>query len=393
MSERRLFIRTTQSSSGYRIPLFLLVGAMALSPPVTRAQESCDLADAFPTPARFLEPENPDDPAYETYREGYNLILEENWEAARKKLQQVIAKYPKSSFVDDAEYWIAYSFRETSRSKATELYRQFLERYPRSSYYDDAVAELNQLQLQAALARLPHTPRSPDAQLEFRVQTKMPEELRRLEQQLQQLHSVTRRQMDRTFVLPSFRGDSLIELKIPVLRYSFGPQNLDPHLRVRVDALRALSEAHDDARTFHTLREVAVDQQQPLPLRQTAMESLTGFTKFDVGSVYFEIARRDTNEELQAASVEYLARSGKDRGKSLEALIELFNAVPPNRTRQLGTTLFAIAEIGDDRATDFLIRVARGHQNFEMRSDAVYYLGNIGSDRARKALQEILMDR
>jgi hypothetical protein len=391
MIEHPLFGQVMRNSAGALGVVLLVVGTSLLCSPAVFAQGTTLVAAASPAPE--FAPENPDDPAYTAYRQGYNLILEEKWEAARKKLLQVIEKYPQSSYVDDAQYWIAYSYRGTSRPKAISLYRLFLEHYAGSSYYDDAVADLNQLQLQEALANLPQPPGAPDTHLEFMVQTRMPEEMRRLEHQVQQLQTVSRRKFERRIVVPSFKGDSLIEINMPALRFSFGMENIPPKLRVRVDALRALSEAREDPKTFHTLRAVAIDQRQPIPLRETAMESLTGFTKFDVGAVYIEIALKDTNEEVQAASVEYLARAGRDKGKSLESLIELFNTMPPVRTRQLGTTLFAIAEIGDERATDFLIRVAHSHQNYELRSDAVYYLGNLGTEKARQALQQILMDR
>ncbi|MER3523613.1 MAG: hypothetical protein C4326_05965 [Ignavibacteria bacterium] len=52
--------------------------------------------------------------------------------------------------------------------------------------------------------------------------------------------------------------------------------------------------------------------------------------------------------------------------------------------------MYAIAEIGNEKAVDFLASVARTHERVELRSDAVYYLGSIGSEKSRAALLRIL---
>jgi HEAT repeat protein len=56
----------------------------------------------------------------------------------------------------------------------------------------------------------------------------------------------------------------------------------------------------------------------------------------------------------------------------------------------LSTTLYALAVIGDDRAIDFVAQVARSSKNRPLRDDAIFYLGNIGTDRARQALLKIV---
>lgn len=55
--------------------------------------------------------------------------------------------------------------------------------------------------------------------------------------------------------------------------------------------------------------------------------------------------------------------------------------------------LNAIGEIGNDKAVDMLTRIARTKGEYGLRSEAVFFLGNIGSERARSALYEILKGR
>ena len=49
--------------------------------------------------------------------------------------------------------------------------------------------------------------------------------------------------------------------------------------------------------------------------------------------------------------------------------------------------------MGNDKAVDFLKNVAMSDEDFDLRRDAVYYLGNIGGEKARSALYEILKSK
>ena len=102
-------------------------------------------------PAPLLPPEPPDnknEPGYGLYKEGYAFVLDEQWEGALEKFAQMIAKFPKSEYVDDAKYWSAYSLKHFDMKAAIDAYRAFIKKYPKSTYYDDAVADLNDLQVE-----------------------------------------------------------------------------------------------------------------------------------------------------------------------------------------------------------------------------------------------------
>ncbi|MBI3586796.1 MAG: HEAT repeat domain-containing protein [Ignavibacteriales bacterium] len=64
--------------------------------------------------------------------------------------------------------------------------------------------------------------------------------------------------------------------------------------------------------------------------------------------------------------------------------------MPKERTRSLESVIYAVASIGNDQAVDFLGKVAKTSENYDIRRRAVYYLGNIGGDKARAVLLEIL---
>ncbi|MBI4547285.1 MAG: outer membrane protein assembly factor BamD [Ignavibacteriae bacterium] len=371
----------------------------------------------------FESGDKKDDPAYAVYKKGYNLILGEQWEDARKKLAMVVKMYPKSEYVDDAEYWSAYALKHIDRKRAGEAYKKFILRYPNSKYYDDAVADLLSLNRgrnivlgkhegenganvyigdDATIIRVDSSGAAiagPDSAVivtsgdSMKISVKKSkdgysygiaptihgadQQMRLSERMLQrQLHSLGRIRIPRAFAFPhGFPSDE---------------EKLDPETRLKMDALYALGETKEDSISFRTLRDVAVDPTQPRPLRNAAMDALSNFKKFDVLSVFLEIAQKDTSEEIQTAAIDYIGQLTKNKNRSVEALAELFNSIPKYRAEQLATVLSSIAEIGNDKAVDFLAKVAKMHDNYDLRSDAVYYLGNIGSEKARAALYEIL---
>jgi HEAT repeat protein len=117
---------------------------------------------------------------------------------------------------------------------------------------------------------------------------------------------------------------------------------------------------------------------------------LSRFEKFDPLPVFLDVAAKDTSANLQNSAIFFIGQSRRNKDRSMETLIKLFNAVPKTQNEQLGKVLFSIAEVGGDKAVDFLVNVAKTHQNYDLRRNAVFCLGNIGGDKARSALSEIL---
>src|SRR5512140_2807271 len=68
--------------------------------------------------APYAVPEDQDDPAQSLYKQGYNLILDEQWSPARKKFTELLQKHPATKYKDDALYWSAYALMHTDLRKA-----------------------------------------------------------------------------------------------------------------------------------------------------------------------------------------------------------------------------------------------------------------------------------
>jgi tetratricopeptide (TPR) repeat protein len=344
------------------IALFALSRVMAQTPPPSGGHAS---ATANALVARGDQA----DPAFVTYKDGYSLILSEQWSEARAKFRDLLSRYPGSEYADDADYWSAYALMHTNSEKALAAYERFIEQYPHSNYYDDAVADLAQVQ---ATTPPPQAPAAgsigytfsgaPNARLIER-------ELRHMSRNMRRWHSTPG-----TAFVWSEAGED---------------EHIDQDTRLRMEALYALGQHREDDQAFQTLKGIALDSRQSRPLREAALDGLSGFTKHDVLSVYAEIARTDTNTELQAYAIDMIGQA-KDRTKSMTLLIDLFGKLPPGRKPATESVFYSIAEVGNDRAVDFFRNVALTHKDYDLRRDAVYYLGNIGGERARAALYEIL---
>ncbi|HUI11530.1 MAG TPA: outer membrane protein assembly factor BamD [Bacteroidota bacterium] len=331
---------------------------------------------------RVFRGDDRSDPGYALYKEGYALILEEKYTDARKKFQALLAKYPHSSYADDARYWTAYSYRNLDAQKAIAEYERFLRDYPKSQYLDDAVADIAAIRAnRAAAATAPAAAVAPVAPFAavppFAAVAPTPANMENMMRNLRR----QMRQIGRT----GFPG-----MVHPVGTPAPDEEHLDEATRIKMDALYALGETREDDKSFATLRDVALDPKAVHPLREAAMDALSGFTQHDVMSIFVDIVRQDTSADIQGYAIDYIGEHGTDRNQRVSVLASLYGSVPKTRYEQRKEIVYTIASIGNDRAVEFLKGVALRDEDFECRRDAVYYLGSIGGESARAALYDIL---
>ncbi len=511
-------------------------------------------------------PQERRDPGYTLYREGYTLILEERWSEARKKFNELLRRYPRSEYRDDARFWNAYSWKFSDRTKALQEYQRFIQDFPSSNYFDDAVSEYQRLggqsrvtsrggareipeaafriaemekklmeiqeRLSRQLMRFPQPPLPPreeeprsQRKLEtLRALTRSPEDekafavLKETALDTAQLPDVrlaalddarrfrvpgvgeflldvVRNERDLRFRLVALEGlratpaseprfildalrsltlnrgepaelrmsalqvleredreefpgfllqivksDPQSALQIGALQYLsreprgerseatktlqelaldrtrdpavreialFGLRQLDapqvfevlietaktdPQERVRLAAVYSLgTPSHDNTAVINrALEELAADRKQPRLVRQTALAQLARSGSPPDMKFLVSLASGEPDEEIQQWAIHVLGTVAEGKEKSLATLTSLFGSIPATRLRSKDVLLFSIASIGNDRAVDFLASVARSDTSEALRERAVYYLGNIGTEKARGALLEIL---
>ncbi len=326
-------------------------------------------------------PDDRDDPAYAAYKEAYGLVLQERWDAARKKFAEMLKRYTRSRYRDDAEYWSAYTLKHTDRLKAIKAYEEFLHKHPRSTYLDDVVADLAELNarpplpaeindsLRAALGHLPEAMRARDISL------------RTLSLNLRKMERSMRRGF---FVGQMGHGAPMV--------FSFDEPDvgkpIDPETRLKIEALRALGDNPDDPRSFSTLKDIALDMRQPRQLRSVALTSLARFKDSDLIPVLAQVAETDTDAAVQGSAVYCIASSGRDRKKTVDVLGQIYEKTPPERTGQRQTILYVIGSIGSDQAITFLAQVAKTAKDPDIALTAIDGIGEAGGDK-EKAVQTL----
>ncbi len=368
----------------------MVVLAAAAFPASLSGQEA-RAAAASPL-AVFTPPPEPDDPAYDLYRQGYALVLSEQWDKARAKFAELRKQFPSSAYLDDAAYWTAVSWRRIDRDKAAKLYRALLREFPQSPYMDDAVADLRLLEVEAELARTPGQYQMLKEQQEIRIG--ISRELEYLQQDLQRLQEAQQIKF-RNRLKVIGEGDTLVIRTVPPMppRTMHSPAGLDKEIRTRVEALQMLSIEVGNKQAQEALREIALDVQQPVEMRVTAVRELGHVTDAKTADVLLEVARVDPNSDVQRAAIQVYAQSAANKKRAVDNLVDLFKRLDVSGTARdprLATTLYSIASIGDERATGFLEDIARSHRDEDMRSAAVFYLGTIGTEPARTALIRLM---
>ena len=342
-------------------------------------------------PLAELPPANGDDerdPAYPLYKEGYSLILDEKWSEAIKKLAEVKTKNPKSGYVDDAAYWSAYAQKRLDKKKGIVAYERFLEEFPESSYADDALADMSDHDVTVSV--------SGDAK-NIRVKTPRPGaysysfgSTARASAQAMRDAERAMRDVEREMRRSGLRQPAAPQGAWSLLGSDNDEKKLDKKTRMKLAALRALAESETDEKAFAALKEVAIDRSQPRIMRTVAVEYLGNFHRFDVFPTLVEMAKNDPDDDVRQYAIYSIGDASKDKNKTVETLIVLFNATPKQKEKQLESILYVIADIGNDKAVDFLVKVANTHESDDLGSDAVYYLGNIGNEKSRAALLQIL---
>ncbi|HEX9657102.1 MAG TPA: HEAT repeat domain-containing protein [Bacteroidota bacterium] len=324
------------------------------------------------------KPGNQDDPGYDLYKRGYELIIQEKWKNAQEVLSELVKRYPRSEYRDDAMYWMAYALKFREKNEAMAAYNNFLHQYRDSKYYDDAVADLNELRSTVVIRAPGAEELTPPTEVDV-LFVPQPEMMER------QLRSLERR----------------MRLRAPLADYgrarkfesAHWTSTLDSDTQLKIDVLYTLRRSPKDENGFKTIRRIALDHSQNTHVRIAALEALVEFDKFDPFTVFVNVAKTDTNAEVQNDAIVYIARTTKDKNKSVSILVDLYNSLPENKTDQRHNIFYTIAEIGNNKAVDFLTKVARSDEARDLRSDAVYYLGTIGNDRAREALYELLKSK
>lgn len=337
-----------------------------------------------------------DDPAYKMYKEGYDLVLDEQWKEAAIKFKQVLQQHPQSRYVEDAQFWNAYILAHSTQQpqKAARAYSAFLAKYPASKYIDEVIADLAELKGNYALFHNGHVPSqqrsvtvsitdSTDLEsneiivIDSGGETIIPGgTLPHLEEITHTIRIDARRIGEIATIVTKIENDTIFGIR--------------KNVRGSVHMLKS-PEKNDQS--YHALKGILLDSRLPQQKRVAALSSLSDMKKINVVPVLLDVIRLDTCPEIQVIALDHIRERIQDKEKTVTVLEDLFRSLPKEQTEQRQMVFYSIADIGNDRAVDFLETIARSNRDSELRGEAIYYLGSIGSEKARNVLAKIIQGR
>lgn len=330
--------------------------------------------------------------AAQAYRQGYNLILDEDWQGAIAAFDQLIESYPASDWVDDAAFWRCYA-RQQLGEPAAELfdcYERLLERYPRSEWQDDARRAM--VRLAQALDRegrpeyrdkVREFGQGEDADRLLAILVALGEigDERSVGVILERLESTEDERL-RARIVETLE-DVESELALAKLQELLRG---DPSERVRLAALVTLAD-HDHFDSAPLLRGIVKDPQQPVGMRLEALDELGDDEPPGLLHFLKEVAVGD-NDTLAMEAIDEIGDIESE--ETVQVLVEIMGRSPDYRRRI--EVLDALEDLEYDSAIAALLEVARKDPDPGMRREATESLGDMETEKARDALIELLQE-
>jgi len=91
-------------------------------------------------PGRLLVPDGDD---RENYEAAFELLKEQQYQAAGVAFQQFLASFPNSQLADNAQYWLAEAYYVTDQfEEALDQFQVVISAYPRSRKIPDALLKI-----------------------------------------------------------------------------------------------------------------------------------------------------------------------------------------------------------------------------------------------------------
>ncbi len=342
-------------------------------PGIPRGMQSTDPALTFTMisfePGEEWElPQESRDPGYALYRDGYRLILDEQWGEARKKFGELIRRYPRSSYLDDARFWSAYSWKFSDRKKALDEYARFMKDFPSSNYFDDAVSEYQRLG-----GKTGETVRV--------VPQGIPEAAYRIAELEKKLQEIQERLIIRVPQPP----------RIPV-----APRGTEPAIRMKAEALRALTRSPEDEKAFAVLRETALDTTQPMEIRMVALDGARRFRIGGVGTFLLDVVRNSQDLRFRMMAMEGLRITPAPETQAIFGSLRSL-ALDQLEPAELRMSALQVLERGDREGfPKVLSQIAKSDRQAGLQINALQYLSHQQAGERGEAadvLQEVAMDR
>ncbi len=318
------------------------------------------------------------DTATKAFREGRDLIEDEEWEAAEKHFKEFIAENPRHKNVDAAMYWLAFALKKQGRLRdADRTLERLINTHTKSEWKDDAQAmriEIapqlgNQTTINQALDK---GQASGDEEMKMIALQSLiysnPERAVPMLEEILKPESKASRNLKQTAIsLLGQSGARGTNLLLEVARH-----HRDNDLRR--SAMVWLGMSGDD-RAFEFLREV-ITQGTDKELLDSAVVAVAQSRNPKARALLSEVVRSNVSLEMRKTAIMQLALFGGD--SAFDELSALYNSESNVELKKQILTAFSMS--GGARAKAKIEEIVRNETNSELRKTALFWFAQRGGE-------------
>jgi len=253
-----------------------------------------------------------DDEANKLYQEAYNLVLDKNWSDAIEKFEMLLDKYSDSSWEDDARFWMCYSLEKLNN----DLEGSFACFEDFVSSYEDSKWRDDAIQNLARLARELQKEGKDEYNMQFKI----------------------------------IQDEESDELTLA--------------------AIQALS-SRGDQRAFETLLKI-YDNNKSDRIRKKMVYIIGSFENRASIEKLKDIAANDNNEDIRGEALFWLADDNETKDVA-EFLLD--TALNDKSLKVQKKAIFSLGDMDKSFGIPYLYTVAKEHKNENLRSEAVFWIG------------------
>lgn len=319
--------------------------------------------------------------AAKAFREGRDLIEDENWVRAAERFNGFVSDYPKDKNADAALYWLAFALKKQSKFREAD---QKLERLTRefsgSSWTDDARA-----------MRIEIAPQTGNSGVVADAITKDNEEIKIIAlQSLFQGNSERASEYVNDILKPNSTAGRRLKETAVVLLAQHGGRAALPVLidiarngtdaKLRRTAIFWIGQSGDES-AFDLLKELA-GRAENEEVSKTALHAISQHGSARAGAYLSEVARTAQSPKVRREAIFWLSQKAGE--SAVDELMSIYGADQDIEVKK--QVLFALSQIGGQRAEAKLLEVARTGDNVETRKQAIFWLGQRGGPQAIEML-------
>jgi HEAT repeat protein len=318
-------------------------------------------------------------PAAKLFREGRDLVGDEDWANAEGKFRRFVQLYPKDSNLDAALYWLAFTLAKQEKYDEAETHlKRLLSEFPRSNWADDAQALRAQINPRAAGTILD---KGDDVEvkivaLESLFQSNPERGMAYVAEMMKPGSKASPRLKEAGIeLIRRFGGKQASALLLDIIRNQTDQQ-------LRVTAIQTLGRTGDESvlPTLRDLANTATDDE----VGKAAVFAISRFEGASARAMLLELARSGKTVELRKDAIFWLSQNGD---AAMDDLMRIYEGDRDVEVRK--QIVFALKRMGTPRALAKLQEIARGPDDVEVRKDALHWIGQSGDAQAVEFLIQV----